>query len=179
MKPIKVFWHGKRLRDIYPHATRWEVFKWKTMKFIRKIVLWSATIGLVMGSTYAGFMWAKVTVEPEKVIAKEIVEVPVDGPLPVLERIADCESGKRDHQGHGVKGTATQIDPTTHQVMIKTNTDGSVDVGYMQINSVNFKDAAKRGYDVTKEADNKAYGLYLFKTRGSQPWKSSITCWNI
>ena len=47
MKSAKVYWNGKRLRDVYPHATGWQVFKWKVGKFFRKVFIVAVVVGLV------------------------------------------------------------------------------------------------------------------------------------
>lgn len=38
MKKIKVTWNGERLRDIYPHATKMQVLKYKIRKFIQRLL---------------------------------------------------------------------------------------------------------------------------------------------
>lgn len=38
---------GKRLKDIYPHATRWQVFKYKVRTFFRKLFILGAFIGII------------------------------------------------------------------------------------------------------------------------------------
>ncbi len=39
MKPIKVFFNGKRLKDVYPHATAFQVFKYR----VRCAIRWTIT----------------------------------------------------------------------------------------------------------------------------------------
>lgn len=98
-------------------------------------------------------------------------EKELEAQAPVMERILDCESG------NGKKGTAKHFD-SNGQVLMRANTNGSVDVGIAQINSVNFAEATKMGFDITKEEDNRAFAEYLFRVRGSEPWYSSKHCWN-
>lgn len=95
---------------------------------------------------------------------------------PVLSRIFDCESGTRDKHGRAVKGSATHYDKNG-QVLMRANTNGTVDVGISQINSVNFPEATRLGLDVTKERDNIAFAEILYKTQGTEPWYSSKSCW--
>lgn len=40
-------WNGKKLRDIYPHATGWQVFKWKVGKFFRKVFITAIILGVI------------------------------------------------------------------------------------------------------------------------------------
>ena len=85
-------------------------------------------------------------------------------PFPaVMARIMKCESNTM-HKRDG-------------QVLMVANTNKSVDIGIMQINSVHAKDATKLGYDLTIEADNIAYGLHLYATQGTEPWSASRNCW--
>lgn len=54
MKSTKIFWNGKRLKDIYPHATKWQVFKYKLKKLLEKIIVAVVLIGAVITIFKAG-----------------------------------------------------------------------------------------------------------------------------
>lgn len=112
----------------------------------------------------AGIFISKNTIEPEIVYGKEIVEVPIKEIPPVMQRIAQCESGNK----HYNKG----------QVILRSNKDGSVDIGKYQINSIHSKEASRLGLDLTKEKDNEAYAMYLYENQGTEPWYASIKCWS-
>lgn len=114
---------------------------------------------------------------PQTAFADRIVEVSKQPEFPVFNRILDCESGKRDSNGKAIPGSATHY-ASNGQVISNINTNGTIDLGIAMINTVNFKEATKLGYDLTKEEDNRAFGLYLFMERGSEPWYSSKACWN-
>jgi len=101
----------------------------------------------------------------------EVKVVEVESPSPVLERIADCESGDS-----GKKGTARHFD-LSGQVIMRGNTNKTVDVGKYQINSVWFSQASKLGLDLTKEEDNHAFALWLYKNKGTEDWYASKKCW--
>lgn len=159
MKYTKVFWGESRLKDIVVGATKWQVFKYRAAIALRRLVLTSFVLGLCYGSFKLG-----AYLFPDVVYAEKIVEVPVESTAPVLERIAHCESPT----GHYKDG----------QVVVKSNMNGTVDIGAYQINSVHAKLATKLGYDITKAEDNKAFALYLYKTMGTEPWYSSKACWN-
>jgi len=51
MKSINVMWNGKKLREIYPHATPFQVFKWKMKKFFRKVVI----LAIISAVLYTGY----------------------------------------------------------------------------------------------------------------------------
>jgi len=92
-----------------------------------------------------------------------IVQTPVQSP--VLDRIAQCESGGHQYAPSG-------------QVLMKPNTNGTIDVGKYQINSVWFKKATELGYNLTNEADNKAMAEWIYQNKGTGDWASSAHCWN-
>lgn len=54
MKKIKLFYMGKRLKDIYPHATKWQIFKYKVRKFFEKLFIGIITISVLIGIFKAG-----------------------------------------------------------------------------------------------------------------------------
>lgn len=104
---------------------------------------------------------------PEKIATSTPAVVP---PVPaILAHIGDAESG------HCVAGAAHQF-----------NADGSVvhgdinphDIGKYQINEdYNGELARSLGYDIYTERGNTLMALYLYKTRGTQPWNWSKNCW--
>lgn len=49
MKSIKVIYNGKRLKDIYPYATKFQVFKYRLGRLIRKIIILSTTLAMLFG----------------------------------------------------------------------------------------------------------------------------------
>lgn len=118
---------------------------------------------LFAGSAYGSYR-AGAYLSPVTVYAEKEVKVEVESPSPVLERIAQCESG-RIHYKDG-------------QILIHANSNKTVDVGYFQINSVWFKKATELGYDLTHEEENKKFALWLYKNHGTQPWEASKDCWD-
>lgn len=56
MKGIKVFYVSRPLKEVYPHATKWQLLKWRVAEFLKKclrIVTWT---GLTSGVVYGVFM---------------------------------------------------------------------------------------------------------------------------
>ncbi len=165
MKPIKVMWNGKHLRDIYPHATGWQVFKYKLGKFIRKCLLVVAIIFSIWAVFKLGGIFNPSTIITQAEVIKE-----VEVRAPILDRIAGCES----------QGSAKL--PGKHwdkngQVLMRSNTNKSVDVGKYQINTVWFAKATELGLDITLEKDNEKMALWIYKNRGTEDWYSSKKCW--
>ena len=150
---------GERLKDVYPHATRWQVFKFKVRMLIKRLIRLSLAGGLLYGVFILGGMLNPVTT-----FATIEKLVPVETIPPVMERIAKCESSGT----HFKDG----------QVIFNANTNKSVDIGKYQINSIWRKKATEMGLDLTKEKDNEEFAMYLYKTHGTEPWYSSKTCWH-
>lgn len=163
MKAVKIYWHGKRLKDIYPYATRWEVFKYRVKRFVRKLVIVLCSMGVGYAMLFAAYA-AGSHLNPRTVYAEKEVQVIVETDAPVLARIAKCESGNR-HYKDG-------------QVIFNANTNGSVDIGKYQINSLWNKKATEMGLDLTKEKDNETFAKYLYANLGTEPWSASKSCWN-
>lgn len=123
-----------------------------------------AVIIVLVGWVFtAGVILARGTIEPHKVYAEVVVEVPVKEIPPVMKRIAQCES-KGLHYWDG-------------QVVLRANTNKTVDTGKYQINSIWNDTATKMGLDLTKEEDNEAFAMYLYETHGTEPWVYSKKCW--
>jgi hypothetical protein len=158
-KKIKVLWNGELLREIYPHASKWQVLKWKTKRVVRKAVIVSLALVSVAIVFKAGSVINPVTVYQDRQVIVEVTPVPS-----VMERIAKCESGGK-HFG------------TSGQVLMRGNTNNTVDVGKYQINTVHFEAATKMGLDLTEEKDNEEFAMHLYKTQGTEPWKYSKHCW--
>lgn len=160
MKPLKVFWNGKPLRDIYPHCTKWQLFKYNVGQFIRKVVKCVILCLLLLAALMVGSNYM-----PREVYVNKEVIVEIETKAPVLDRIAKCESGGKQF--------------TNGQVTVNANTNGSVDIGKYQINMRLWgKKAADMGYNLAIEADNEAFATYLYKNLGTEPWVWSKKCWN-
>lgn len=147
-------------------SNKWEQFKFYVKLWNKRLAIGCLVAWLVVGGIKVG-----QTVAPrETVYAENRVEVPVNEDIPVLEKIVKCESGGKQ------LGKDGQLN-----VNINVQQDGSksIDVGWGQINTkVWGATATKMGYDLTKEADNKAFTRWLFLNKGSSPWSASSNCWN-
>lgn len=175
MKSTKLFFHGKRLKDVYVGATKWEVIKYKVTRMVKRVIGTLAVGSAAAWLVFLGAAWGS-RVMPVTVYAEKRVEVPVSQASPVLDRIANCESGKRGKDGRGIAGSASQFAPDG-QVTIHVNTDGTVDIGKYGINKVWNAKATSLGLDLTKEIDNGAMAQWIYANRGTQDWYSSEKCW--
>lgn len=119
---------------------------------------------LAVWISMGGFWYGKSEVKTKTIWAETIKEVPVKEIPPVLKRIAKCESGDM-HYKNG-------------QVIFNANSNGTVDRGRYQINSVWDKKATELGLDLSNEKDNEQFAMWLYENRGSEDWYSSKSCWN-
>ncbi len=89
MKKTKVYYNGKRLKDVYVGATRREVFKYRAVRFFRRLAL----LTMIFGSFWSAYQ----ALQPDSIVYKvEAKEVVKEIQAPILDRIADCESGQRE-----------------------------------------------------------------------------------
>lgn len=104
---------------------------------------------------------------PKELSVKELVELKAkeQGVDPKLaSKIAFCESTWRqfDDSGKPLRG---------HQ--------NSKDVGVFQINEeYHLAKSKELGFDIYTTEGNIAYGLWLLKNGGPEPWNWSKHCWN-
>lgn len=96
-----------------------------------------------------------------------------------LMRIADCESGNRDKNGKGIKGSARHYTEDGEVLVGRMNKpELGVDIGKFQINEYFHKERAEEmGLNLYNEHDNEQYALMLYKESGNSPWEASRSCW--
>lgn len=129
-----------------------------------KIGVITLFIAGLLGAGYQIFEVVNGLSKTEYVRAEVQVPVEVKGKVPVMERIAKCESGGKHYGESG-------------QVLMVSNTNKTVDVGKFQINTVWFKKAKELGLDVTKEEDNEKMAYWIYENRGTEDWYASRECW--
>lgn len=154
---MRLFYMGERLKDIYPHATKWEVVKYKLRMAFKRFMRLCVTALILYGVFIAGGHF-----NPTFETVEKFVEI--DSHAPVMERIAKCESNNT----HFKDG----------QVIFNANKNGSTDIGRYQINSIWNKKATELGFNLSNEEDNTKFAMYLYKNFGTEPWYSSVKCWN-
>lgn len=111
----------------------------------------------------------------EKIVYQKVeVEVEVDSPAVIMEKISDCESGDRDAKtGKVIKGSASQFDKNG-QVLINPTQD----MGKYQIHvPIWGKKATELGFNLATEEGNTKMAYWLYKNKGTEPWIHSKKCW--
>lgn len=161
MKSIKVFYMGKPLREVYPHATRFQVLKWKVKEGLKWCVRWLFKIGMIGGTGYAIFIAGQFSASVTTYAAPNIVTAQ----SPVLDRIKSCESKNNQLGGNG-------------QTLVHINKNNTVDVGAYQINlTVWGEKATQLGYNLFTEDGNKKMAEWIYLNKGTGDWSSSASCW--
>ncbi len=161
----KVYLNGKLI-----NRTTKGTFKASFAAKLRK--LWYYTkVGTAVAALFTGavFVVASMLATSTVTYAESQPQV-LEAKSPVLDRIADCESG------NGKAGSATQL--KNGQVLISLNTNGTYDQGKYQINSIHNKEASAMGFNLATEEGNTAYAKYLYANKGTGDWSSSSHCWN-
>lgn len=172
MKAVKITWMGKPLREVYSHATKWQVAKYKIGRAVRWAVI-RLSLGAVLGAVVFG-AYAYGTVDARAVtVVNQIVPGGKESMSAVMARIADCESGD-----NGKKGTAKQFN-ADGSIVTHVNSDGTTDVGKYQINmqKAHIVAMAKLGFNPLTEEGNEAYAKWLYENKGTGDWQSSRSCW--
>lgn len=154
MKIIKIFHDGKRIGSIQGVSV-----KNRIMFYLKKYILLSAKLTVIAWLVVGGIVYGKYS-SPEPVYAATEVKIPV-----ILQKIAKCESNNEHYDKNG-------------QVLMRSNTNKSVDVGRYQLNSVWFKKATELGLDITKEKDNEKMAVWIYENRGTEDWYPSKGCWS-
>ncbi len=167
MKAVRITFNGVPLRTVYPHATRWQVAKYRFFKAVRWFIIRAGIATLTTAALFAAFMYGSLTT-PNLTAINTIIQAPIakNEIAPILKRICMAESGCQQFAATGL--------PVFH-----ANTDGSVDIGKYQINNRAWGAQAKKlGYDLMTEEGQDKMATYILENKGTGPWGSSIKGWN-
>ena len=164
-KKIPIYHNGKVISRFRADGRKY-TFMQKIDMFMIKWIKRGAVVALLLGMGTGMFETGKNTTEPKVVRAEVIKEVPTMPDVPVLARIAKCESGGSQYDANG-------------QVVLHANTNGTVDAGKYQINiTVWGKTATSMGLNLMNEADNETFAQWLYLNKGTESWYSSKSCWS-
>lgn len=126
------------------------------MKFILPILL---ALGILLTVPQTIAYQAIPTPTPSSTIKPSSPPIP-----PILQAIANCESGNRqlDENGNVLHGRVNKYD-----------------TGRFQINELYHAEEAKAlGYDLETSEGNTNFALWLFQKEGTTPWLPSKSCWS-
>lgn len=147
----------------YGRRSYFSSFILRVKQIVKGIIILSIIGGILAGVFFiGGSIYSTKTVVTKKV---KVVQS-----FPVLERIADCESGS------GKKGTGTQF--RGGQVILHANKNGTTDIGKYQINMYVWrKQATKLGYNLATKKGNTKMAEWIYLNYGTGSWKYSKKCW--
>jgi len=128
MKKIKVTWNGERLRDIYPHATRMQVFKYKVRRFIQRalfIMKWGfLALGfLLMAFWIGGYVYSseKIMFQDREVLVDTLSTKIEQLKSTVLDDLKSCETSNIDESAGIVKFDSNKVASIgSYQFQVKT-----------------------------------------------------------
>jgi hypothetical protein len=151
------------MEEMYKGKTGlWVRSKWLMARGIRNTVILASYV--IVGASSAK-VWNAIhpfTVYADKeVVVKETIKFE---DIPMLVKICKAESGGKQFNSNGdvLRGKVTPSD-----------------IGYCQISEVYNNDLARKlGYDIYTEQGNKDFAVYLYFTRGVQPWMASSGVWS-
>lgn len=143
------------------------------LRRVVQITKLTLVLSILGGVTYAGFS-AGQNLYPKTVFAD-----PVKTIAPVLMRIAQAES----HNSHLCTDALvrSKLCPASEkgQVLVRANSNGTVDVGKYQINVFYWgAEASKHGLNLFNEKDNESFAIWLYENKGTEPWSASKKNWN-
>lgn len=163
---MRITYMGKQVRE---NNGRFSSFRKQVAVFFRKLF----RLSILSLAIYSAFLVGRYIAPTETVT--NVVQAD-NGISPVMQRIMDCESGQKLPNGKAKPNTARHYDKNG-QILMRSNTNRSVDVGIAQINTVWFAKATELGLDITKEEDNKKMAEWIYSNRGTGDWYSSQNCW--
>lgn len=173
LEKVKIYWNGKYLRDLYPHATKWQVFKYRVRKFFHTL----SKVTVVTSSLAIIILWSFQFGKVNRVDAQDVV-MPKQEIAPVMVRIAKAESLNSHYCTDKLIKHKLCKAQEKGQVLVRGNTNGSVDVGTYQINvDVWGADATKQGLNIFEEKDNELMAIWIYENFGTGPWSASYKNW--
>jgi hypothetical protein len=174
-KAVKIYWMGKPLRQVYPHATKWQVIKWKTARFVRWFVRMFAISALGVAALTAVYFYG---IYSAGTTVSYVAAAETSTNFPVLDKIAKAESYNSQTCTKAIVAKGGCHAYEIGSTLIHVNANGTYDIGRFAINSTHLADAIAHGFDVYTDAGNQAYAEYLFETQGSVPWADSQSIWD-
>ncbi len=58
------------------------------------------------------------------------------------------------------------------------NKNGTIDIGYFQVNSIHLQEAQGMGLNLYNDRENIIYGIWLMSIHGTRDWRASQRCWS-
>jgi hypothetical protein len=141
MQKFRKYINNESLADIYPHATKWQMFRYRWGMLFARFIKWSIGTGAIASLTYAGFMLGSVTypvtVYAEKEVDTSLVEKIKELKVELLTTLKGCEA-------QGYKEADAPI-------IFDSNNKASIGLYQWQINSVIHYYKVLYGKDISRK----------------------------
>lgn len=145
LRATKVFAGEKRLKDVYPYATKWEVIKFRAMRLFKQILIGTAMVGILVGVLIGAYQTGAKTVQPITMYAEKKVDV---SDMALAEKIDSLKNGVvekiRKCESAGYKETDGVI-------VFDTNNKASIGTMQFQVNTVIYYTKKLYGKDITRK----------------------------
>lgn len=163
-------WNGKKLCQVYPHATKFEVFKFKFKRFFRRLFWILLTLAILFGIFKAGSYYNPAMIY--QVSEREVVVDNLTGKIDELKENLVTDIMKCESAGY------TEDDGI---IIFDSNKKASIGVYQFQIDTVVYYYKTLYNQDITKKEaiiiaidENKAHELatdIIFNTdKGLSNW---------
>ncbi len=155
----------------------------KGVEFSFKVFVRKATIitlsAVIIASSYVCTYFAGSLNAPTRVEAQTVTQVVPDTTIPpVLKRIEMAESHGNQYCNDDAIARKLCKPAAKGTVLMRANTNKSVDVGEYQLNNNAWgAKAVSLGYDITTPKGNEAMALWIYQNVGTGPWYSSSNNW--
>lgn len=180
MKPLKVMWNGKRLKDIYPYATKWQVFKYNVGQLVRKVVKCIILVLLLV----AGIMIGSNYLPREVVVQQEVDRTPerfadkIEGlKKDVVSKLFACESaGYTEDQAIIIMDTNNHLSFGQGQFQTRTI------IHYYKVlygKDLTPKEAVLIALDTQKASELAKDIIFLTKNKVSGDWYNCAVKYNL
>lgn len=141
MNKTKIFFNGKRLKDVYVGASKWQVFKYRCRKFFRRVTIISAVV-------LAG--WTLVQIGS---YVNPIIQYRVEAKEVVVDTLKIKIDDLKNQVVDGIKGWETRgipIPDCDGKIVFDTNHKASIGCYQYQVKTVIYYVKLIEGRDITE-----------------------------
>lgn len=157
-KKFKWGYWGKKLCEVYPHASWFQTYRFKFNRFMEKVMAGSAAVALFVGMLYGAFKTGQATTQSSVSYAKETIDnsdklfsQKIDAlKNAVVDELMSCEAA-----GHDEDSGLVTYDPTDAQYskLVNSGKYTVVDKGEMSYGPLQFKKSTVIYYNKLKTGD--------------------------
>lgn len=168
-------WNSSKVRRVKING-RYTSLKTRIKNFFRKVVIGLLLLVITAASYFIAFTVGQITVDTSTLTT--VVHLTKETVPPVMVRIAEAESLSNHYCSEELVRAKMCASSELGQVLVKANSNKSIDVGKYQVNVFYWgKKATDLGLDIFKEKDNETMALWIYENYGTDPWSASSKNW--